>query len=272
MPITKIHGIYKITNATTGKTYIGQAWDIKDRIRRHRYELNKGIHTNKYLQRSYSLHGPECFSFVILHTIEGCAERSEEAIKKLNDLEKKYIEEFESFTNGYNLTTGGENKIVSASTIEKLRVSHKGRVPSEHCRRVTSIRMKGYNPSAETRLKLGKSIKRAWDMRVDRHVVRKPGYKCGPASPERKRKIGEAQLGEKNHNYGKHIPEDVKQKCRDSYHGAQCHLAKLDDDKVRAIKMALSEGQKGSDLAKQYGVAKTQISSIKHGKTWRHVK
>lgn len=97
------------------------------------------------------------------------------------------------------------------------------------------------------------------------------GYKTKPATAERKQKISAAQLGSKNHNFGKSVPESVKQKCRDSYRGAQCHLAKLDDEKVTFIKAAILRGDNGAELARRYGVARTQISLIKRGLTWRHV-
>lgn len=81
-----------------------------------------------------------------------------------------------------------------------------------------------------------------------------------------------AQIGEKNHNYGKVTPESVKQKCRDSYHGTQCHLAKLNDDIVRDIKYDLLNGIKGAELARKYKVHPGTISSIKLNQTWKHVK
>lgn len=65
------------------------------------------------------------------------------------------------------------------------------------------------------------------------------GYRTQPATEERKRKVGDAQRGSKNHNFGKITSESVKQKCRESYRGSQCHLAKLDDEKVRSIKESL---------------------------------
>ena len=96
-------------------------------------------------------------------------------------------------------------------------------------------------------------------------------YKLGPASEERKGKIGRAQKGEKNHNFGKSTPDEVKEKIRSSLAGSKCHLAKLDDQKVLEIKIALANGAVGAELARKYGVANTQISAIRHGKTWRHV-
>lgn len=96
-------------------------------------------------------------------------------------------------------------------------------------------------------------------------------YKLPPASEERKNKIGIAQIGEKNHNYGKKTPLEVINKIRISNCGSKCYLAKLTEDQVKEIKISLTLGVSGTELSRKYNVAKTQISAIKHGKTWRHV-
>lgn len=122
---------------------------------------------------------------------------------------------------------------------------------------------KGYKHTAESIAKrLGRS---PWNKGVIGQ------YKLGPASEEQKAKIGNAQKGSKNHNFGKKITDEVKQKIRSALAGSKCHLAKLDERKVLEIKVALSNGAIGAELARKYGVANTQISLIRHGKTWRHV-
>lgn len=45
--------------------------------------------------------------------------------------------------------------------------------------------------------------------------------------------------------------------------------AKLTLDEVRSIRHALENGERGADLARQYGVTKSAISSIKYRKVWR---
>jgi len=97
------------------------------------------------------------------------------------------------------------------------------------------------------------------------------GYKIRPAGEARNKKIGDAQRGSRNHNYGKSISEDVKEKIRASNQGSKCYLAKLTEEQVIEIKIALLGGAKGTELAKKYGVDKVQISAIKTGKTWKHV-
>lgn len=54
-------GIYKITNLSTGKLYIGSAYNIDRRLARHKNYLKQNIHPNKHLQASYNRYGSTFF-------------------------------------------------------------------------------------------------------------------------------------------------------------------------------------------------------------------
>jgi group I intron endonuclease len=250
-------------------SYIGQSLNVGERISHHKYVLNKGIHANQHLQASYTKHGKECFEFGVIYWVTNQTNKTE-IVKILNTKEKELISEHKTFINGYNLTTGGDSHIVSDLTRQRLSESHKGHITSELCRIKTSERFKGIPRSVEFKAKISKfkqgvpRISPVWNKG-------KFGYKTKPATEERKLKIGLAQTGNKNHNYGKHTTEITKQKCRDSYHGEQCHLAKLTDLKVIEIKKCLQNNESGASIARKYNVNSSTINKIKLGKIWKHI-
>ncbi len=47
--------------------------------------------------------------------------------------------------------------------------------------------------------------------------------------------------------------------------------AKLNDEKVRAIRRRWTAGESGLALAAAFGVSQSTISSILHGRSWEHV-
>lgn len=64
-------GIYKITNIKTNAFYIGSTFEFKTRGRDHLRSLEYNKHKNKYLQASWTKHGPEAFIFEVLEVVEG---------------------------------------------------------------------------------------------------------------------------------------------------------------------------------------------------------
>ena len=99
-------GIYKITNLTNGKIYIGQAIYIERRLSEHK--RGKGLST-QLIDKAILKYGVENFSFEV---IEEC-----DAIE-LNDKEIYWIDYYNSYRRGYNLTSGGQG----ASNV-KIRLS-----------------------------------------------------------------------------------------------------------------------------------------------------
>lgn len=54
--------------------------------------------------------------------------------------------------------------------------------------------------------------------------------------------------------------------------GTDTWSAKLDADKVRSIRRLLALRKSHRSIARQFGVSAPQISYIKNGRTWKHVK
>ena len=106
-------GIYCIENVINHKKYIGQSVHIQRRWYEHKYELNKNVHDNNYLQKAWNKYGCDNFKFYI---IEICDE------KDLNDKENYYISLYNTMDDkyGYNLKIDGANRLISESTREKL--------------------------------------------------------------------------------------------------------------------------------------------------------
>ena len=91
-------GIYKITCLLDNKIYIGQARDIGERFKQH-IKCGLGIDApNNKLYTAMWHDGVENFSFEVL---EQCPH------EKLNELEKYWIEFYQSNKYGYNMSAGG---------------------------------------------------------------------------------------------------------------------------------------------------------------------
>ena len=89
-------GIYKITNLANGKIYIGQSICIERRFSEHK--RGKSLST-QLIDKAILKYGVENFSFEV---IEEC-----DAIE-LNDREIYWIDYYNSYRRGYNLTSGGQ--------------------------------------------------------------------------------------------------------------------------------------------------------------------
>lgn len=119
MDLPHSSGIYKIENRCNGKCYIGQSLDIHRRVNRHLNDLHNNKHYNGHLQDAWNKYGSDNFDVCI---VELC-DRS-----VLSEKEIKYIQEYGSYVNGYNLTTGGEGTsgyLLTEEDIEKLKLSLK---------------------------------------------------------------------------------------------------------------------------------------------------
>lgn len=90
--------IYKITNCINNKVYIGQTkTSIDKRWHAHKTRYNTGLKDGLYgAMRKYGIE-----NFKIEQILE-CP------IEDLNEMERFYIQKYDSFYNGYNLTLGGD--------------------------------------------------------------------------------------------------------------------------------------------------------------------
>lgn len=161
-------GIYKIISPSK-KIYIGQSINIEKRWIQY-----KNLHC-KHQQKLYNSFIKYGFKKHKLEILQICE------IEQLNELEKYYVDLFQTFNSKYglNLDDGGNAKGKhSEETKLKIGLAHKGKIVSEESKIKMSLAKQ--NISIETRQKISSSLK---------------GRKN---SPESIRKTTLANIGRKN--------------------------------------------------------------------------
>ncbi|WP_187291013.1 GIY-YIG nuclease family protein [Clostridium novyi] len=102
--IENIIGIYRIMNLANNKKYIGQSIDIINRWQSHKSALYWNNHPNKELQQEWNQYGYKYFEFTLLEKCKA---------EDLNNREKYYIRNSNSYLNGYNETEGGDTSRIN---------------------------------------------------------------------------------------------------------------------------------------------------------------
>lgn len=165
----QIFSIYKATNLTNGKKYIGFTNNkLHKRIIVHKWEALSN-NSNKIFHKAIRKYGWNNFQWeIICQSLDGDY--------LLKEMETYFIDHYNSLVPyGYNMTKGGNGCLGhkhSKKTKQKISQKQKGR-PSFH---------KGSNLSEEHKKKISESNK---------------NKKKGPHTLERKQKLSEANKGKK---------------------------------------------------------------------------
>lgn len=104
-----IYSIYKITNKINQKVYIGYTENINKRIQEHK---NSSKSKNNKFYKAIRKYGWDNFYFEIIY-------QSPDSEHCLNVMENYFITQYDSFTNGYNSTLGGEGS--SGTKCKKIK-------------------------------------------------------------------------------------------------------------------------------------------------------
>lgn len=138
--------IYMYTSPS-GKRYIGQTKNFKNRERQHKYS------------------GSKCSAFANAIKKYGYANLKLEilevslTIEEANIKEEYYIDKYSSLApNGYNLQTGGYNFSISEETREKFKIANKKRIVSSETKQKQSNYWKLNTPIGENNIKSKKYI------------------------------------------------------------------------------------------------------------------
>lgn len=192
--------VYKITNKINGKSYIGQTLNLNKRLRDHRYSAKHLYPSNagQPIVKAIREFGFENFDVDVLFTSE-VFEDKRELKKLLHEKEMYFIEKHDTINNGYNVTKGGagtKGLKLSAEKIELLR-----------------------------RINLGKKFGDVFKERARQRLLnlwkdesfRK--MRSEATSGKNNPMYGVRLVGEKNHNFGKPMSEDVKRKISEARRG-----------------------------------------------------
>ena len=69
LPDYRFMGVYYIQNLVTNRFYIGSSADVYSRIKSHLNMLQRGVHSNIHLQRSYNKHGQDKFAWGVCEEV-----------------------------------------------------------------------------------------------------------------------------------------------------------------------------------------------------------
>lgn len=121
-----ISGIYKITNKTTNKIYIGSSKNIEERWKAHINLLNRNKHNNNHLQHAWNKYGNKDFEFEIIEICD---------LSNLIEREQYYIDYYNCCDHsiGYNIMPSASMSIIPKEVKEKISNTLTGKYQGEKC-------------------------------------------------------------------------------------------------------------------------------------------
>lgn len=171
-------GVYRITNTSTGKVYIGSAVSIKRRWGGHRRQFMRG-ENSRFLQRAWNAYGADAFRF---DTVLFCAPKDLLMYEQIvMDFHRSYDHSL-----GYNIAPTAGSLLgtkLSPETKAKIGAAGRGRkFTAEHRSKIAAAKL-GVRRPAEVCAKVSAS---------------KKGKKIGPMPPrtaEHRQRLSEARRG-----------------------------------------------------------------------------
>ena len=185
--------IYCITNTITTKSYVGQTiHSIIERWKQHRYACKYDKSKKSKFHNAIRKYGTECWMFETLEEVSD--------ISLLNEREIFWVADRDTFLNGYNTTTGGENgKLISEEMRNDMSKRRKGMTPwnkgiprtDEEKKNISKGKLENMND--ETRSKIGEKSRQRIITDEARMNMSKAQKKRAPYTEERNKKISEAK-------------------------------------------------------------------------------
>lgn len=303
-------GIYKIINTITNKVYIGQSNSISRRWQNHKQALIKGTHYCEHLQRSFVKYGVDNFICEAIEYIDETDLNKLKV--KLTEREYYWITEYQNqkikLYNVIQCPTMSPLGLSQPITSQKVRGSGNGSAKLTEQQAITLLTTDSTLTYKEAVKKYGVSracIKDLWQRRSWEHLnypkiihEDEPEYRSGENHPLSqlteeqaiailttdsaltvneccdKYKVNRIVIEQLRHRTTwKHLDYPVvSTKDLTKATGSSNGNSKLDDDKVRQIKLALEDGRSCCSIGKEFGVSNVSVANIRDGKIWKHVK
>jgi group I intron endonuclease len=213
--------IYGIRRKSDGKiVYVGQTVQkLRDRKLKHYSAVRCG--NDAILYRAFRKYGINYFEFFII-------EDGINSIDELNDLEIKYIKEYETFPCGrgcYNMTTGGKNRCeFSEEYLHKLSESQKKRYKSKESRvKHGKLMKKVFNNNPEIKNRRSKSMKKRYEDEKEREKTSKASLKMYEDYPELRQKRSEQMKNRYIENPELRKEQGIKSKTDPRYIAGRQH-------------------------------------------------
>ena len=239
--------VYIHKNVLNGKMYIG----ITGKSVKERWRDGKGY--NGYFKKAIDKYGWDGFKHIVFAVVKNKQEAKR--------LERKLIAQYETnnSSKGYNLTEGGEGcwgRIMSEETRRKISVANKGKVGWRKGLKATPAQLKSYSKA-----QLGKTVPCEVRAKISNSL------KGRTITEEHRRKIGDAQIGIKNHMYGKKASSETKELMRKNQpkgkdHKCSVAIVQLDPVDGSVIRTWHSM----SDVRRELGIKHCTISDCCRGK------
>lgn len=175
--------VYLITNLINNKKYVGQTINsARLRWSTHKYHTNSNCQF--HLHRAIRKYGIENFEFEVIDS-------NINSIDDLNEAESYWIAHYDTFMGeGYNLTSGGGNFIMSEESKHKSSESHKGQIVSDETKKKMSEKRLGMKFSNEHKQKLSEAHKgKSHSKETRRKISESNKGKIGILSPHSKKVI-----------------------------------------------------------------------------------
>jgi len=187
MSLAKAAGVYRIRHVPTGRSYVGQAGNIRGRWARHRHGLRAGVHHSTFLQRMWDKYGENEFAFEILLVCR---------VQDLDFYEQRALDVLKPEFNTAKVAGSTRGVKPSPESIEKNRLAQLGKKRSpETCERIRQAKLgKKATPEHRAAVSRGRMGIRPSAETTEKNRQAQLGRS---ASPETRKKISIANSGKK---------------------------------------------------------------------------